>query len=324
MSQNHQITPLSTCKELISQLEGAFTSLTSEAESTLQFKQEALFAYQVLQSNDYTVKVAAQNPVSLKNAILNVASIGLTLNPVEKKAYLVPRRINKQPAVCLDISYIGLVDIAIASGMIRHVVAKHVFEKDTFEYNGTNEEPTHKFNPFGDRGKKVGVYCTAKTVDGSYLTDMMSIDECNEIRNRSEAYKKGYGPWVSDPGEMEKKTVLKRAAKIWPKNNASRKLDLAIGALNEHEGIDFEQEKEDIKKAREERNKQEKQAVSDKQAMLEEISFLFEQYCKEKDLDKLKSGSFMHEKMGVTKLDDLKRKGNKALEGILSNLRDLV
>jgi hypothetical protein len=35
---------------------------------------------------------------------------------------------------------------------------------------------------------------------------------------------------------MMKKTVIKRASKLWPK---SERLDTAVQVLNEHEGIDF-------------------------------------------------------------------------------------
>ncbi|MDO1851433.1 hypothetical protein Q2367_25255, partial [Escherichia coli] len=39
---------------------------------------------------------------------------------------------------------------------------------------------------------------------------------------------------------MMKKTVIKRASKLWPK---SERLDTAVQVLNEHEGIDFSNDK---------------------------------------------------------------------------------
>jgi len=106
--------------------------------------------------------------------------------------------------------------------------------------------PEHKHNPFcKDRGKIVGAYVVAKTCHGDYLTTPMSIDEIYEIRNRSEAYKKGYGPWVDFEGEMIKKTVVKRAAKLWPRTPQIMQLEKAIDVVNEHEGINFEERKQE-------------------------------------------------------------------------------
>jgi recombination protein RecT len=97
--------------------------------------------------------------------------------------------------------------------------------------NGFDREPTHKFNPFAkDRGEIVGVYCVAKTNHGDWVTDTMTIDEVYAIRDRSESYKAGKStPWKTDPGEMIKKTIVKRASKMWPKTD---RLDEAIHHLN--------------------------------------------------------------------------------------------
>lgn len=57
----------------------------------------------------------------------------------------------------------------------------------------------------------------AKLPNGDYLTDVMSKDELDSIKARSASAKKGSGPWITDEGEMQKKTVVKRASKYWPK-----------------------------------------------------------------------------------------------------------
>ncbi|WP_239519797.1 recombinase RecT [Stenotrophomonas maltophilia] len=200
-------------------------------DRSINFEREAEFALQTLYSNDYAMKIAMQNRSSVIAAVVNIAAIGISLNPAKKQAYLVPR----DGKICLDISYMGLMDLAIDSGSIRWGQAELVYENDTFGLNGIDQQPTHIRNPFAkDRGEVVGVYVVVKTADGDYLTDAMSVEEINAIRDRSSAWKAWIAkqkscPWLTDWGEMAKKTVVKRAYKYWPK---TERLDTAIHHLN--------------------------------------------------------------------------------------------
>lgn len=202
------------------------------ADRSLSFERESGFAIQQLQKNDYTLGIAMKNKQSVINAVTNVAAIGISLNPARKQAYLVPR----DGQICLDISYIGLLDLAVASGSILWGQAEIVRENDGFALNGFDKPPTHNFNPFGkDRGVIVGAYVVVKTHSGDYLTTAMSADEIYAIRDRSEGWKAFYAkkikstPWASDEGEMVKKTVIKRAYKLWPK---TERLDNVMDHLN--------------------------------------------------------------------------------------------
>ena len=207
---------------------------------SLSFEVEAGFAIQQMEANDYLLSVAMGNRQSVINAVTNVAAIGISLNPARKQAYLVPR----DKKVCLDISYIGLIDLATQSGSVVWVKAELVYENDEFQMGEPGQKPEHLFNPFSkQRGEVIGAYVVAKTPSGEYLCDAMSIDEINAIRDRSSAWKAYKAknvtcPWVTDPGEMQKKTVIKRAAKMWPKND---RLNQAIQHLNVEldEGLEF-------------------------------------------------------------------------------------
>lgn len=200
-------------------------------DRSINFEREAGFAIQILGNSDYALTVAMNNKQSVIDAVTNVSAIGISLNPAKKQAYLVPR----DKKICLDLSYIGLLDLAIASGSIMWGQAELVKESDDFRLNGFDRPPTHERAPFArNRGAIVGVYVVAKTHDGDYLTCTMTTDEVDDIRNRSSAWKawlekKKSCPWVTDYGEMAKKTVIKRAYKTWPKTD---RLDKAIHFLN--------------------------------------------------------------------------------------------
>lgn len=210
------------------------------ADKSISFEREAGFAIQVLGANSYAMGVATNNRPSLIAAVKNLAAIGISLNPAKKQAYLVPRG----GAICLDISYLGLLDLAIASGSIRWGQAKLVRESDSFRLRALDQLPIHDHDPFlKDRGAIVGVYVVVKTADGDYLTHTMTIDEVYDIRDRSESWKSFMqkkaknSPWASDPGEMIKKTCVKQASKMWPK---TERLDIAVHHLNTDggEGLD--------------------------------------------------------------------------------------
>lgn len=231
------VTRIENLKQVVVKAEVDFVKLAkANGINALDFAKEASFAVQALNKNDYLQGVALSNVDSLKYAVMNVASIGLSLNPVHRLAYLVPR--DKQ--VCLDISYIGLIKLATDCGSVKLVKAELVYEKDTFKYKGLGKEPTHEFNPFKDRGSITGAYCIALTHDEKYLVEMMTISQINAIKGRSEAAKKNSGPWMSDFEEMAKKTVIKRASKMWPKTKLSEVLDQAIDVTNNADPIDFE------------------------------------------------------------------------------------
>lgn len=200
-------------------------------DPSLNFEREAGFALQTFHANDYAAKIAMANRQSVVNAVTNIAAIGISLNPAKRQAYLVPR----DGRICLDISYIGLMDLAIATGSIRWAQAELVHANDAFALNGFDRPPTHTYSPFSkDRGEVVGCYVVVKTADGDYLTTCMSREDIDGIMNRSQSVKSGKSsPWKTDYGEMAKKTVVKRAYKYWPK---TERLDQAIHHLNTDSG----------------------------------------------------------------------------------------
>lgn len=216
---------------LINDQRDQFLSVVSDP--TIEFAREAQFAIQIIESNTYLQGICRQNPNSLKAAINNVAAIGISLNPASKLAYLVPR----DGKVCLDISYMGMMHLAQQTRAVQWGQACLVREGDIFELQGVGKEPIHKYSPFSkERNLQpvVGAYCVVKTDTGDFLTEAMSIEEIYAIRDRSSAWKswiskKTKCPWVTDEGEMIKKTVIKRAAKYWPRRE---RLDQAIHHVN--------------------------------------------------------------------------------------------
>lgn len=217
---------------LVESTKDAFLSKLSN--KSMSFEAEAGFAVQAL-SSSYSLGIALSNKQSVIDAVTNVAAIGLSLNPAKKQAYLVPRG----GKICLDISYMGLIDLAVATGSILWAQSVVVFENDEFSIQGFDAQPIHKFNPFStQRGKKIGAYACVKTPNGDYLTHAMSLADIYAIRDRSEGWKAGKStPWKTDESEMIKKTVIKQAYKYWPKTSEAFKQALHYLNVEAGEGL---------------------------------------------------------------------------------------
>lgn len=235
-----------TLVDFIKQQEPLFVKAATD--DRMVWAKECQFAIQLFQNNKYLADIAFQNQASTQNAIINVAAIGISLNPAQKLAYLVPRK----GAICLDISYMGLMHIAQQSGAIKWCQSAIVRKNDQFRREGLDKPPIHIYNDFDtaeQRGEIVGAYVVVKTDDGDYLTHTMRIADIYAIRDRSEAWKKYKQdsskkcPWVTDEEQMILKTVVKQATKYWPRRE---RLDAAIDHVNTEgeEGINFAAERQ--------------------------------------------------------------------------------
>lgn len=226
-------------------IDGTQDRFLSIAPVQMKFEREKGFAIQILKNNDFLMKVAQGHPQSLQQALTNVAAIGLSLNPAEKQAYLIPRSVKSGNGyvtkVFLEPSYMGLIKLATDSGSIKWVQALAVYSNDEFLFVGMGDKPIHKFNPFqpeSARGEFIGVYCAAKTAEGDYLVNMMSAEQVYSVRDRSESWKKHKtGPWLTDFIEQAKKSVIRQGFKTWPRSDLNR-LAAAVELSNDNEGYE--------------------------------------------------------------------------------------
>lgn len=206
------------------------------------FLKEASFAMQHLGKNTY---LATATHKSILESVLNVAQIGLTLNPALKLAYLVPRRVGQDVVCILEPSYQGLCKLATDTGSVKNIYAEIVYQNDQFErILGTENKIIHKPKN-SDRGDAIGVYAVAHLFDGRCQTEWMDNLEVYEIRDYSESYKAFKAGkvkdciWERNEFEMWRKTVIKRLCKYLPKTENWEQLEKAIEFDNYDYKIDF-------------------------------------------------------------------------------------
>lgn len=204
----------------------------------LDFNKELEFAMQIFNGSDYLRSVDRK---TIENALVNIVLTGLTLNPVMKYVYLVPRK----GKCCVDPSYMGLIKVLTDTGSVKSIRAGIVFSKEVFDIElGTNGFVKHKPALSGDKGTPVGGYSIAVLNDGSYHVEWMYWKEIMDIKARSQAVKGGKGsPWDTDENEMSRKTVVKRHWKYLPKSERAIMASQAIAFDDEINGIDFDKER---------------------------------------------------------------------------------
>lgn len=155
-------------------------------------------------------KIMACTTASVALAIYEAASLGLTPDGLLGHAYIVPFK----GVATLMIGWRGFIALARRSGEIAKVETRLVFEGDAFEFEyGSKPEIRHR--PKGnDQGTVLYAYAIAFFKDGTTQFEVMSAESVENTRERSKAGNDG--PWVTDWGEMARKTPLRKLSKYLP------------------------------------------------------------------------------------------------------------
>lgn len=175
-------------------------------------KTELGFANQIFQSNPQLQKCTTE---SIVNAVVNVARTSITLNPVMRLAYLVPRG----DKCVLDFSYMGMVAMLKDNNCIKTIDAKIVYEDEDFDYDMSSSIIHHKPNYAKseiEHNQRVilGCYSRAVLPTNDVVYEFMPMWEIDKIKQSSTNSNSKYSAWTTWRDEMIKKSVIKRHFKM--------------------------------------------------------------------------------------------------------------
>jgi phage RecT family recombinase len=234
-----------------------FVTTLSEYKWDLIPESQLHAAKKALTKSAHLMKVAASNPESVKDSLIQSAILGLDLTEGKKQGWLLPRKNQFGKVVIhLQVGYKGVEAIHQRMGVIDRLVIRVIRENDDFEWSGDDQEkPQHKADWLVNektRGEITGAYAITYYPDKSINITVSSIFHIYEKhRNRSESYKsykakKDKGefayepPWVSDEQSMVEKTMAYIAAKQWPANiRDQERSSKIISTLNEIDISDY-------------------------------------------------------------------------------------
>ena len=201
----------------------AFLSVADEKT----WNREIIFALQIIRGNEALQKC---DMTSIKNAVVNIALTGATLNPALAQAFLIPRK----GKCCLDFSYRGLCKLAVESDSVYDIDAAAVFEGDEFDYElGLNPYLKHRPQMAETKGNVVAAYAIATLHHGIKKFVVLDKEKIERARKSSQTG----NVWKEHFDEMAKKTAVKLLYKMLPQ---TERMSTAISVVNEHEGIDKE------------------------------------------------------------------------------------
>lgn len=150
---------------------------------------------------------------SLWNACMKAAQDGLL--PDGRLGALVVYKDKKRGPIAQWLPMIaGIRQKVRNSGEVATWEVHTVHEKDLFDYE-LGDDPHIVHRPVrGERGKIIAAYSVAVLKSGERSREVMWVDEIEDVRKMSRAG--DGGPWTTWYGEMCKKTVAKRHAKVLP------------------------------------------------------------------------------------------------------------
>ena len=206
---------------------------------------ESMFAMQTVKNSTELQKCSLD---SIKNAVVNIALTGATLNPALKEADLIARK----GVACLDFRYGGLIRIAVDAGAVLSMNAYAVYDCDEFDYDlGKNPPVKYKpsMNPPFDPEKIAKdpkqfwdhIVCgISRAVLPSGVVDWQVLPKWKLLKVRETSMSKNseYSPWTRWPEEMIRKTVIKYASKTLKGYSRDDRLARAVQLQNDIDGID--------------------------------------------------------------------------------------
>lgn len=197
-----------------------------QIEALLGDERKALeFLSGVVAAVQRTPELLKCEPATLINSFVIMAQLKFMPSAVSGEAYVLPYEKGKGSGIFeaqFQLGYQGIVTLLYRAGN-RSVVAELVRQHDTFRIvNGSMYHEVDPMKTRDERGPAVGAYAIIETKTGGKVERFMRMDEITAHAQRfSKSYAAKFTPWdpANDPeGWMPRKTVLKQAAKLAPKN----------------------------------------------------------------------------------------------------------
>lgn len=265
-NKNQQVTLLSDASvgNILQGIRDPFSSQIKSArlQGLINFQKESALATQMI-AKDYRLQQSTET--SIANAFMNIAFVGLSLNPIKQHCALLPRWNDKirQYEASLSIMYRGLMWLAGQAG-VKDISVDVVYSADRFKLIKSDEGDKfeHEFAhsvPRDDPHDQNSGLLVSNKYQGTYVAARMPGSPTRKVewvpaeyiyvvRGKSESYidretgkPHPKSPWTWSFDEMTKKVGIKIAQKRWEEsvieNEEWRRFQTAVALDNVNEGV---------------------------------------------------------------------------------------
>lgn len=196
-------------------LSGNMKAVASVAPKHLTPERLMRIAYQAIVK---TPKLATCSQLSLVNAVIEAAQLGLEISGPLGQASIVPFGNEAN----LIVEYKGKIALAYNSGMVESFQAHPVYQKDVWDYQyGINPYLKHRpYDGDDDRGSLIAAYAVTKFKNGGYDFEVVNKKAAMRAKQASKAKNSDDSPWNQPENEwtMWVKTAVHQLSKRIPQS----------------------------------------------------------------------------------------------------------
>lgn len=197
----------------------ATEAVKANVESVVGAKDSQRFISAVVSAVQTNPSLAECTNSSILSAALLGHSLNLPQSPQLGYFYMVPFKNKAGTEATFQISYRGLIQLAMRSGQYKNMNVTDIREGELVSYNPI--EDTYEFKAETDFTKRsnlkiIGYYAFFEMINGFRKGIYWSIEQLDaHAKKFSATYRKGFGLWETDFDAMAKKTMLRQLISKW-------------------------------------------------------------------------------------------------------------
>ena len=194
-------------------------SVKANVESVVGVKDSQRFISSVVSAVQTNPALAECTNSSILSAALLGHSLNLPQSPQIGMFYLVPFKNKTGTEATFQLSYRGMLQLAMRSGQYKAINVTDIREGELVSYDPI--EDAYEFAPETDINKRIklpiiGYYAYFEMINGFKKGIYWSKDQVEaHAKKYSATYRKGYGLWSTDFDAMAKKTMLRQLISKW-------------------------------------------------------------------------------------------------------------